>query len=537
MLSCDVAIVGLGPTGALLANLLGQWGWSVTCLEGDEDIYYSPKAVHFDDEAMRIFQAAGLSEAISTCAEPFKDMELRLKAGGPPVVRLEVGNQDHRYGYAGAWWFHQPTLERQLRAGLARFPRVRTHFGAEVRSLKSCEDGQLVTARGRDGREIAVRARWVVGCDGGRSTVRREAGLELLSADFDEGWVVVDTKTRSGTKEPRLPALHCQICDPAQPVTYVPLAGPYYEWQFMVVGGLSEGEATEPTRVRKLLAQFVDPQLVEINRIAYYRFHALWARPWRAGRVILAGDAAHQMPPFLGQGMCSGLRDAHALAWRLDLLLSHRASEDILQDYEDERGQHVREVIRGAMFLGRLIQTRQPLVAWLRNQLLLRPVSRVPALRRWLMATANRKRPITVGFFGKRRRALAGHLMLQPHVVAEDGRRVLLDELTGHGFVLLLRSSASGIDDRMLRALQQQLPLTVLRVAAAAVPRTAGTVGDCDGTLLRLFDQHQVDFVLMRPDRYIYDAGCAAELSALGPELAARIPGARTGRTELAVSA
>lgn len=532
-LSCDVAIVGLGPTGALLANLLGQQGWSVTCLEADEDIYYSPKAVHFDDEAMRIFQAAGLSEAIGATAESFTDMELLLKADRPPVVRLEVGNQDRRYGHAGAWWFHQPTLERKLRAGLARFPSVRTQLGAEVTNVITRGDEVLVKARGRDGREIMVHARWVIGCDGGRSTVRREAHLELLSADFDEAWVVVDTKTRTGAKEPRLPARHRQVCDPAQPVTYVPLAGPYYEWQFMVMGDLSERDATDPVRVRGQLSQFVDPDLVEINRIAYYRFHALWAQRWRAGRVILAGDAAHQMPPFLGQGMCSGLRDAHALAWRLDLLLSDRATEEILQDYEDERGQHVQEIIRGAMFLGRLIQTRHPLIAWLRNQFLLRPVGRVSMLCRWLMNTANRKRPVTAGFFGNRRRALAGHLMLQPYVETDSGRRVLLDDLIGNGFALLLRSSTSGIDARVLRELQAQLSLTILRVAAAVDP---GAVRDCDGTLLRLFDRHHIDFVLVRPDRYIYDAGRAVDLAAISHELHSRIPGTTTRAAELAYS-
>ncbi|MBV8503312.1 MAG: bifunctional 3-(3-hydroxy-phenyl)propionate/3-hydroxycinnamic acid hydroxylase [Paucibacter sp.] len=518
-LACEVAIVGLGPTGAVLANLLGQRGRSVICLERDEDIYYAPKAVHFDDEAMRIFQDAGLAEAIAASAESFEDMELLLKPGRAPVARLSVGNQDRRYGHAGAWWFHQPTLERQLREGLRRFPQVRTLLGWRVTALQSQAEGVSLQAENEAGATLRVAAQWLIGCDGGRSFVRRASGIELASADFDEAWVVVDTRTVTGRKNASLPKRHRQVCDPTQPVTYVPLAGPYYEWQFMVVDGADEKTATDPARVRRQLAPFVNPDQVEINRIAHYRFHALWARRWRAGRVLLAGDSAHQMPPFLGQGMCSGLRDAHALAWRLDLLLAGRADDQVLQDYEDERGQHVMEIIQGAMFLGRIIQTRSRLVAWLRNQFLLRPVGRVPLLNRWLMNTANRKRPITAGSFGRLRPALAGHLLPQPKVQAADGRQLLLDELLGPGFALLTLRGGSALDARALAELAQRLPLRVLPVGDPSEP---GSIGDRSGTLQRLFRQHRLDFILVRPDRYIHDAGRSEDFVSLVASLGTR---------------
>ncbi|WGM45904.1 putative NADH-specific resorcinol 4-hydroxylase [Brevundimonas sp. NIBR10] len=369
IIECDVAIVGLGPTGAMLANLLGPKGWRVVGLERDADIYYAPRAVHFDDEIMRNFQLAGLSDEIGRTSEPFADMAFRLTAKGRPAMRTVIGNQDRRYGHAGAWWFHQPTLEKHLRDGLTRFGAVQAFYGAEVVELAQHDHTVDVVARiGGDLR--TVRARYVIGCDGGRSFVRRQAGLVLDSADFDEPWVVVDAKARCGGKDPTLAADHFQVCDPRQPVTYVPMAGPYYEWQFMVTGGRSEKEATDPAFVRRQLRDYVDLDRIDITRIAFYRFHALWARTWRRGGILLAGDSAHQMPPFLGQGMCSGIRDAVSLAWRLDLVLGGQADETVLDDYEAERSAHVRHIINGAMFLGNVIQTRRRAVAVARNALL-----------------------------------------------------------------------------------------------------------------------------------------------------------------------
>jgi 3-(3-hydroxy-phenyl)propionate hydroxylase len=237
---CDVIIVGLGPTGAVLANLLGQYGWSVVAIERDEDIYYAPRAVHFDDEIARIFQFAGLAGPILSTSEPFSEMGFRLKARAQPVVRMNVGSQDRRYGYPGAFWFHQPTLERHFRDGLKRFPKVQTICGAEIITITQDHTGVLATYRIASGDSANLRGQYLIGCDGGKSTVRREAKIELDSADFDEAWVVVDVKARSGTKDPDFPINHFQVCDPKQPVTFVPMTGPYYEWQFMVMGHKSE---------------------------------------------------------------------------------------------------------------------------------------------------------------------------------------------------------------------------------------------------------------------------------------------------------
>jgi 3-(3-hydroxy-phenyl)propionate hydroxylase len=520
-MSCDIAIIGLGPTGAVLANLLGRSGYSVVGLEREPDVYYSPRAVHFDDETMRVFQAANLSEQIGGTSEPFTEMEFLLKTGGRPAMRMKVGSQDFRYGHHGSWWFHQPTLERHLHDGLKRFPNVIPVYGAEVTGISQNAEGATVRYRTRDGACAELRARYVIGADGGRSLVRREAALPLDTADFDEAWVVVDTKTLSGAKHPDLPKNHRQICDPKQPVTYVPLAGPYYEWQFMVMGQKTEREATDPAFVRRQLRRFVDLKTIEITRIAYYRFHALWAQSWRNGRIILAGDAAHQMPPFLGQGMCSGIRDAVSLSWRLDLVLRGVAGQSILDDYQRERSAHVQHIIQGAMFLGHVIQTRNPLIATLRNWLMFRPGNFLPPLNRLIHTTANRKRPLREGFLGNVNRKLAGQIALQPQVALPDGRKVLLDEALGSGFALLARRGA--VDSRRAD-LARLTSLVDLKLVQFAEVADAQCIGDAEGKLRAWFDRAGVDFVLIRPDRYVFDAGRANTIGRVVAVFLAKFP-------------
>ena len=511
---CDVIIIGLGPTGLVLANLLGQRGWNVVGFEADTDVYYAPRAVHFDDEVMRIFQEAGLHEAMIRSCEPFQDLEFTLKPGGKPVFKGKVGTQDRRYGFPGAWWFHQPTLERILRAGLERYRNVTPHYGASVTDIAQDDNSVTVTAAMPDGTPRSITGRFAIGCDGGRSFTRKAAGLTLDSAEFDEPWIVVDTRTRSGKKEPTLPPNHFQCCDPRQPVTYVPLAGPYYEWQFMVTDGKCEREATDPVYVRRKLRAFADLSKLEIIRIAYYRFHALWARSWRNGRIVLAGDSAHQTPPFLGQGMCSGIRDAESLSWRLDLALNGCRYERLLNEYESERSTHVQHLIKGAMFLGNRIQTRSRVMAFLRNNLIFRPANLVPVLNRLFMTVANRKRPLAIpgGFFGSNRPRLAGHLFPQPMLTRPDGASIPLDEVIGQGFAIVAREGAFSQQSPELLELAGRLPIRLVTFGANASP---DVMLDHSGALHNWFKRAKVDFVLVRPDRYVYDAGRADQLSAV----------------------
>lgn len=515
ILSADIVIVGLGPTGLVLGNILGLQGWRVVAFEREEDVYYAPRAVHFDDEIMRIFQAIGLSEAIAPSSEVFTEMALLGKPGGKPLLRAKIGSQDMRYGHEGAWWFHQPTLERHLWEGIARFTNVTAFRGANVLAVEQDTSTVQATAKLRDGQHLMVQAKYLVGCDGGRSFVRKAAGLRLASAGFDEAWVVVDTKSRCGGKDPALPAHHTQICDPRQPITYVPMAGPYYEWQFMVTGGKSEQDATNPAFVRSQLKQFVALDRVEINRIAHYRFHALWATEWRNERIVLAGDAAHQMPPFLGQGMCSGIRDAEALGWRLDLILRQKANEALLDSYEVERLDHVSHIIKGAIFLGRIIQTRNRWLALLRNTLLFWPARRSSHLNQLVYRIANRKQPLRRGFFGHTRPRAAGRLAIQPRVFY-GGKYLLLDDVSPGGFLILARQGTFNNEHAAIDRLAHQFNVTVQEIGPFG---SGAPVVDLDEKLLDWMDGINADFVIIRPDHYVFDAGRAADFSRVAAEL------------------
>ncbi|MEM6379709.1 MAG: bifunctional 3-(3-hydroxy-phenyl)propionate/3-hydroxycinnamic acid hydroxylase, partial [Bacteroidota bacterium] len=372
--NCDVIIVGLGPTGAVLANILGAYGWSVVALERDAAIYPKPRAVHMDDEIMRIFQSLDLATEISRTSVPFKRMELLTKVSEKPDVTLEVGSQDYPYGYNGAFWFYQPTLEQHIQDGYKRYESVTALFSTALTSFAQNEE--VVIARAKHaGDSIKITGKYLIGCDGGKSFVRKTAGLALASANFDEPWVVIDAKTRSGKVDPDLPINHRQYCIPEQPVTYVPMPGPYYRWEFMVNDGKGKDEVVDEDYVREKLKPFVDLDKIDILRTAFYNFHALWAEKWQNGRVLIAGDAAHQMPPFLGQGMCSGLRDAFALGWRLDAILSGKAPHNLLHSYEAERKKHVIHLIKGAVLMGSIIQTKHKWKAWLRNILLFKPLA------------------------------------------------------------------------------------------------------------------------------------------------------------------
>lgn len=508
--SFDIVIVGLGPTGAVLANMLGQLGWSVLGIEREEDLYYAPRAVHFDDEIMRIFQSIGLENEILSTSEAFHKMEFMLKPEGKPIASGLVGSQDLRYGFPGAFWFHQPTLEKHLHEGLKRFPNVEIIYGNEVIDIKQNVQTVEIFLQGIND---SIQCKYVIGCDGGRSSVRKIANLALESADFDQAWVVVDTKTKDGLKEPDLPNSHRQYCNPSQPVTYVPIAGPYYEWQFMIVDNRSEKEAVDPAYVRQLLKNYVDLNKVEITRIAYYKFHGLWATKWRNKRIIIAGDAAHQMPPFLGQGMCSGIRDASSLAWRLDLVLKNMTDESIIDTYETERYTHVKHIINGAILLGGIIQTTNKWKALLRNMFLFKPLAYSNVFRTWFTQKANRKKPLEKGLIGNNISQLAGHLCIQPKV--SIGRNeILLDNLLGNKFAIIQK-----LDDQIFI---HQLGLTELSNFKIEQLSTEKPIM-CK-SLLNWIEQHHVDFILIRPDKYIFDAGRMEELPKVIDNLFNMIP-------------
>lgn len=339
----DVAIVGCGPVGALLANLLGQAGLAVDIFDREREIYPLPRAVHFDGEIMRIFQAAGLADRVAAATRPSsKGMHFVNAEGRTLMVRRGIDGPGP-HGWAGNWYFHQPELERILRDGLTRFPNARVHLGHEVGSVDKLE------------------ARYIVGCDGARSLVRRAIGSRRVDLGLHQPWLVVDLLCDPASPRTRaLPDHSVQLCDPARPMTIVNVGaapgGLRRRWEIMLMPGDDPARVTEPDIFWPMMTRWLGPQDAQLERAAVYTFHSVVQEGWRKGRLLLAGDACHQTPPFLGQGMCAGMRDAANLAWKLTAVVKGGARDVLLDSYESERLPHVRTFIELAVRLGAVLQ-------------------------------------------------------------------------------------------------------------------------------------------------------------------------------------
>jgi 3-(3-hydroxy-phenyl)propionate hydroxylase len=349
--TCDVLIVGGGPVGVTLANLLARDGVGLIVVERDTEVYPLPRAAHFDHEIMRLWQSLGLAEAAQKAARPAGAYEFR-NAAGQVLLRYDMPDMAPG-GWAASWMFNQPDLERALRERLAGEATARLLIGTSFEGFES-----ETVALCRQGDEaFRVEARYVVGCDGASSPVRKALGIELEDFGLDEPWLVIDAIERDVSG---LPDINLQICDPARPTTCVLMGPGRRRWEFMIRPGEDPADFLTDSRIAQLLKPWVPEGAVEIDRRAVYRFHGLLARQWRRGPVLLAGDSAHQMPPFLGQGMCSGLRDAANLAWKLKLVLDGRASEALLDTYQSEREPHVRAMIQTAIAMGQVVCATDP---------------------------------------------------------------------------------------------------------------------------------------------------------------------------------
>jgi 3-(3-hydroxy-phenyl)propionate hydroxylase len=416
----DVAVIGYGPVGATLVNLLGMTGLKVVVLERESIAYHLPRAVSFDDEVMRVFQMIGL--AASILPETHVVVGTRfIDAQGRLLIEWPRHSQDGGLGWNGNYRFHQPTLERILREGVTRFRNVSVRTLAEACAIDERDDDATVHFNNlATGRTQQVRARYVVGCDGARSLVRHLIGTQIEDLGLRERWLVIDTILKR--EKPELGDWTLQYCNPARPATYVRGIGQRRRWEIMQVPSDDAETFASTENIWRLLRPWITPQETTIERAVPYVFHALLARQWRRGRLLLAGDSAHQTPPFLGQGMCAGIRDAANLAWKLADVVRGRAPETLLDSYGAERAPHVREYIELAVRLGGLIMAMWPGMANpLQPQTLATPR---PRLGRGAFDYTG---------------AAAGYLAPQP--LLADGRR--LDDAIGYRSALLLHPDAA----------------------------------------------------------------------------------------------
>jgi 3-(3-hydroxy-phenyl)propionate hydroxylase len=506
----DVIIVGCGPVGVVAAHLLGQQNISTLVIERDSEPYNLPRAVHLDHEIMRVFQSLGLADVLlPQLTMPAGAMHFGADRG---VIRqFQQIVMTDRLGWGSDYFFYQPDLERALRRELRHRKSVRILTGHSVETIDEGADFLTVSARGEE-EAFRASARYVLACDGGRSTVRKAIGVELDDLGFDEPWLVVDAMVKAPLVMPPLTGVPDGvdlqdvmfiIGDPARPTSIIPGVGRHRRWEFMMLPGETAEDFKNADAVRPLLAPWLSDEAFELVRCAVYRFHALLAKSWRSGRIFLLGDAAHQTPPFFGQGMCHGIRDAANLCWKLKLVLQGAAADTVLDSYQAERLPQVRSVVVASMRVGRYICTLDAEAAT-RRDIEMRAVAMrtapgyvdiIPALSAGLLAPSSDQKSPT------------GSRFIQPPVIDESGRRLLLDNATGGGFVMLCKPDGS-VKDVPVDEVEGLLNLKRYTIVAldSSQGSTASTLVDCTGELFKWFEHYGCNGMILRPDAYVFGA-------------------------------
>ncbi|WP_167772498.1 bifunctional 3-(3-hydroxy-phenyl)propionate/3-hydroxycinnamic acid hydroxylase [Ramlibacter henchirensis] len=510
-----VLIVGAGPTGLVLANLLGQRGVPAVVIEKRSDVWDIPRAIAFDDESLRSMQGLGLAHALRArlvegCrARYFRQPAARVNGRTRPLIRFDP--RPGLYGFEKINSFAQPDLERIWRDELARFAHVQLRFGWAFESFRQDAEGVTVTVKNAAGQVQELRGSYLVACDGGRSPVRECAGIAMEGSSFVEKWLVIDT-----VNDTKNDACYTFYCHPSRPSMEGQGPKGMRRYEFMLLPGETEEQLLRDDTIERLVAYDKPLQRQDLWRKTVYTFHARKAAALRRGRVLIAGDAAHMMPPFAGQGMNSGIRDAANLAWKLELVLLHGAGDRILDSYEAERRPHFERLMRLSVRLGRFVMTRQPALALLRNTIYF-TIESLPPVKRWITdRNFNVPSRHRAGLYQELGRACGlarvGEMLPQPRVGARHGGG-LLDEHLGTGFALLV--PPGGGTDTGVHVLQRshvgrRLAPRVVEVGPGALELDSGK---------RLLAPGMA--ALVRPDRFVAAIFPVAEAGAQAPALEA----------------
>lgn len=498
----DVVIVGAGPVGLTAANLLGQYGIRTLLLEQDATLTSYPRATNVDDEALRTFQMFGLAQKQLSGMLANPNLAVYSKSGDL-VAEMSMSGPE-TLGFPRVCTIVQPTLESNLREGLGRFECLELRAGHALTGLTQTEDQTVVTVQGPGEKTYEVVADFVLGCDGGRSTVRKLCNISMSGVNSDEKWLLIEARG-----EPSQQGCFRFFGDPDHPLVFVQQPEGVQRWSIRLRPG-EDGEAFEKLD-RDGLQAFTKrwkngPKLGEVRRLRSYRINTCVADRFRAQRVFLLGDSAHMMPPFAGQGLCSGLRDAANLCWKLTLVLRGLAGQGLLDSYEYERMPHVKESIAATLRVGWLFFPKNRWHDLVRRSAL-QLLFTVPPLREQFRRRSKAAPLLRQGLFLGREPA--GTMIVQPPVQRADGKQVMLDEALGDGFAAI----GLGVDplatlDESSRQFWAKLGARTFKVLPQGQSPRASE-GPCEelldgsGQLTQWFNEHQGQVVLVRPDRFV----------------------------------
>lgn len=506
-LEADIIIKGAGPVGLSMANLLGVYGIRTLVLEQNPGTVEEPRAIGLDVESGRALQSMGLEE--KTSAEMMQGFSLDyLNANGRTLMEVEVGTSP--YGDAQMSSFIQPILEQQLLDGTDRFDHVTVLFNHQVDEVSQTDTQAIARGTNTAGEAFEARAPYLVGCGGGRSLVRRTSNVTMEGFSNPEAWLVIDTI------DPQLDDwVDCRFfCDPERPAMTLKKLHKHRRWEWMLHEGETEEEFLDQSRINELLAPHTDPAQVTMLRKCVYNFNSIVAEQYRNRRLFIAGDAAHMMPPFAGQGMNSGIRDAMNLSWKLAAVVKGEAKPDILDTYQTERRDHVVKLTKVANRLGSIIMPTSKIRAWARD-VVLTALNAFEVTRNALRASFFVIPKLEDGLFvweGPGASKHSGEMIVQPIVTDVNGKQARLDEFLPETFVLL------GIDadpkeglDSTAKSLCADLGAHMLAVSPQGTVTFNGLV-DSTGELVAWRGKLPA-FVLLRPDRFtaaIFNAADAA---------------------------
>ena len=528
----DVLILGTGPVGLTLANLLGGYGIRTTIADAGSALIDYPRGVGLDDESLRTFQAAGVVEQVLPHTTPNHIMRM-VNGKGQVLANVAPGAQD--FGWSRRNAFIQPLVDAELLEGLSRFDHVQVQFSHTLLGYVDDQDGVTATVELADGSEKSIRARYLVGCDGGRSITRKSMGVSFDGQSSPTRFLVIDLRNDPlGTPNAYLGA------DPVRPFVSIGLPHGVRRFEFMIFDHETDEQVADPLFVHQLLARHVpDPAGVDFIRQRVYTLHARIAGAFRKGHVLIAGDAAHLMPVWQGQGFNSGVRDSTNLAWKLTSVLRGLADDALLDTYDTERRDHAKAMIDVSVAMGRILSPTNKAVAGTRDRIAA-ALNLVPAAKKWIAEGRYKPKPrFHVGALVPATGPAAevdpvGSMFPQPRVDTRTERGVLLDDVLGPWFsVLVWGNDPRHVFDAQSLATLRRLgvklisvrPSTQLQWDAAPVDEAlrgpdVAVIGDATGRLKTWFDTHPVGFVVIRPDRYVAAAALAQDASRVTTALA-----------------
>ncbi|MDB5840155.1 MAG: 3-(3-hydroxy-phenyl)propionate hydroxylase [Herminiimonas sp.] len=505
----DVVIVGAGPVGLLTANYLGAEGIKVVVLESFDELIDYPRGVGMDDECLRSFQAVGLAEAVLPHTTPNQWMRF-ITGKGRCFASIEPRTDD--FGWPRRNAFIQPLADQVLFEGLARYPNVAVKFSHTLESFVQDDGGVTLQVTDGAGKTLRIRSQYVIGCDGGRSTVRKTLNIPFEGETDSNRWIVIDLRNDPlGTPNAYM------HCDPSRPYVSIALPHGIRRFEFMLFEGEAQGDVVSPETLRVMLAKVIPhPERVDMIRARVYTHNARLAGRFRERRVLLAGDAAHIMPVWQGQGYNSGMRDATNLAWKMALVVRGLADARLLDTYGEERREHAAAMISLSLTAGKIFSPTNPAVVALRDGLTWL-LNYIPPVKRYFVEMRFKPMPryrtgALVYADGVDASSPVGRMFIQPQVTTADGRTVKLDDVLGSSFSIIcwgidpvywMSDATRDFWNNLGAKIISVRPTTQLAYEVERHSPDLTLIADAQGRLKEWFGSHPSSVVFLRPDRFV----------------------------------